>query len=212
MKLFGKFRVVFILLTCLSVFSPILAQNKKLRNTQIPVNKPRLAQKCNLPLAQAPALQGIRLGMTPEYLAYRNPRYKEPYLELQKREDENGWVPAHTFSSDDDFRSIPEISYKVEFLDKRISYFSVEYNKAPKDIKQDEFVSKIAEALGVSANWFVPYSNYALMQCIGFTVNVALSGGGFDNPFVSFQDTSATEVLAKRRTEQSKKKRDSFKP
>jgi hypothetical protein len=208
MKLFGKFRVMFILLTCLSVFSPILAQNKKPRNTQTPVNKQRLAQKCNLSLAQFPAFRGIRLGMTPKQLLEAVPGFEERYLRLQ--EDENGSMSPGDFR-DNDIGHNPEVFYSASFLDKRLTWLSVNYNNAPKDIGQDEFASKVAEALGVSANWFVPNSNGgSTMQCIGF--NVVVTTFSYYQPTIKFQDTVAEKVLAKRRMEQSQKKRDSFKP
>jgi hypothetical protein len=209
MKLFGKFRTVFILLTCLSVFSPILAQNKKPRNTQTPVNKHRLAQKCNLSLAQFPAFRGIRLGMTPEQLRETIPGFEERYLELQ--EDENGSMSPGSFTDNGIGRN-PEVFYSASFLDKRLTWLFVKYKNAPKDIGQDEFASKIAEALGVSANWFVPNSNGGrTMQCIGFKVVVS-TFGSYYQPIITFQDTVAEKVLAKRKVEQSQKKRDSFKP
>ncbi len=206
MKLFGKLRVVFILLTCLSVFSQILAQNKKPRNAQTPVNKPRLAQKCNLSLAQFPAFRGIRLGMTPKQLLEAVPGFGERYLRLQ--EDENGYIFSGSFP-DNDMGLRPEVFYSASFLDKRLTWLFVEYNNAPKDIGRDEFASKIAEALGASANWFVPDGKYSsAMQCIGFKVVVSAAS----KPIVRFQDTVAEKVLTKRGMEQSQKKRDSFKP
>ncbi len=207
MKLFGKFRVMFILLTCLSVFSPILAQNKKPRNTQTPVNKQRLAQKCNLSLAQFPAFRGIRLGMTPKQLLEAVPGFEERYLRLQ--EDENGNIFSGDFR-DNDVGHNPEVFYSASFLDKRLTWLSVNYNNAPKDIGQDEFASKVAEALGVSANWFVNSEGRSTMQCIGF--NAVVITFSYYQPIIKFQDTVAEKVLAKRRMEQSQKKRDSFKP
>jgi hypothetical protein len=209
MKLFGKFRMLFILLTCLSAFSPILAQNKKPRNTQTPINKPRLAQKCNLSLAQFPAFRGIRLGMTPEQLREIIPGFDWRYLRLQ--EDENGNIFSGDFTDTGIGRN-PEVFYSASFLDKRLTWLFVQYHNAPKDIGQDEFASKIAEALGASANWFVPNSNGgSTMQCIGFKVVVG-TYGSYYQPNITFQDTVAEKVLAKRKMEQSQKKRDSFKP
>jgi hypothetical protein len=209
MKLFGKFRAVFVLLTCLSVFSQILAQNKKSRNKQTTVNTQRVAPKCNLSLAKFPTFRGIRLGMTPRQLLEITPGFENRYLRLQ--EDENGRIFTGDFT-DNGVGFNPEVFYSAAFLDKRLTWLSVQYRNAPKDIRQNEFVSKIAEALGVSANWFVPNNKFkSTMQCIGFRVDVSSYEGSY-NPIIHFQDTVAEKELAKRGIEQSKKKIDSFKP
>jgi hypothetical protein len=161
---------------------------------------------CQLALAQAPAVNGLKLGMTAEEVLALFPGSKE---DAQVRADlsrpspfgMSGFVisPAK-YESREKFADTNQITLKL--LDGRVSNLRVGYN-GPEFSHVDKFVARFSEEKNLPADAWEPYvgmdNNLKMLKCADFEIQVFTGGQGGNLNYVQMSDLVADEKLRERR-------------
>jgi hypothetical protein len=161
-------------------------------------------QHCDLGLARSPEVRGLRLGMAlPEITTRFRP---SAVLEME-------WCGRQTLEFDwaDDLLGqrapVPQElagvrRLRLGFLDGRLAYFRVTYDRREAPPKPEQFRSTLSSSLGLPGGWRraggeglwdQPHS----IGCDGFTVIAGYEVG----PYVELHDTAALDELMRRRAE-----------
>lgn len=160
--------------------------------------------RCDLDLARSPEVRGLRLGMGLREAAARLQPTSVPEAE---------WCGRQTLEFDwaDDLlgqraplpRELAGVRrIRLGFLDGRLAYFRVTYDPRDAPLKPEQFRSTLSSSLslpgkwhkaGGEAMWDQPHS----LGCDGFTVISGFNVG----PYVELHDTTALDVLLRRRAE-----------
>jgi hypothetical protein len=169
---------------------------------------------CQLTLAGAPDIKGLRLGMTTEEVLTLFPGGKEdtdvrPFLSRppsQFGESELLIRPAK-YESKEKFAGIKQITFTL--LDGRVSDFTIGYD-GPEYSHVDKFVAKFIEgtSLPTADQWeaYVGMDNsLKILRCADFETNVFIGGPGGNLNYVMMKDLEAEKKLKKRRDEAEKK-------
>ena len=163
---------------------------------------------CQLTLAQAPVLSGLKLGMTPDQVLALFPGSKDD-LEVRSRLSApasqfgvSGFVitPAK-YESKEKFAGINQITFTL--LDGRISNFTIGYN-GPEYSHVDKFVAKFIEGTSLpAADQWEAYvgmdTQMKTLKCTDFEVRVFAGGQGGNLNYVLMRDLLADEKLKDRR-------------
>jgi hypothetical protein len=161
--------------------------------------------RCDLDLARAPEVRGLRLGMTLREATSRfgPSRVSEPEwcgrqaLEFDWSNDLLG-QPAPRPRELAGVRRI-----RLGFLDGRLAYFRVTYDPSDTPLTPEQFRSTLSSALALPGRWRsadgsggrgLPFE----VGCEGFVV----FAGYEDGPYVELHDTGATDLLLRRREEE----------
>jgi hypothetical protein len=163
---------------------------------------------CPLNISQAPVLNGLRLGMTPEEVLALFPGSKED-AELRRRLSEppsqfgvsSLMIRPSKYESRDKFAEVSQISFHL--LDGRVSNFTVSYN-GPEWPHVDNFVAKFVEGTSLPpvGQWqaHAGMSNQSKnLICSDFEVRIFAGGQGGNLNYVLMQDLEADKKLKDRR-------------
>jgi hypothetical protein len=161
--------------------------------------------RCDLGLARAPEVRGLRLGMTLREAAsrFRPPRVDEAewcgrqMLEFDWGDDLLG-QPAPRSS---DLAGVRRI--RLGFLDGRLAYFRVTYDPRDAPLTAEQFRATLTSSLALPGRWrradgaadFEPLHS---VGCNGFTVMAGYEVGAY----VELHDTGAIDLLLRRREEE----------
>lgn len=163
---------------------------------------------CQLTLAGAPDIKGIRLGMTPEQLLALFPGGNEDAevrSSLSRAPSEFGvssfLIRPAQYQSKERFAGVNQITFTL--LDGRVSSFSVGYN-GPEYSHVDKFVAKTVEgtSLPPADQWeaYVGMDNQLkTLKCKDFEVRVFAGGQGGNLNYVLMRDLEADKKLKDRR-------------
>ena len=200
-----------------SAGSPSLAnRNRAVVQTPAQTSNASAQEKptCQLTLAGAPDIKGLRLGMTTEEVLTLFPGSKEdtdvrPFLSRppsQFGESELLIRPAK-YESKEKFAGIKQITFTL--LDGRVSDFTVGYD-GPEYSHVDKFVAKFIEgtSLPTTDQWeaYVGMDNsLKILRCTDFETNVFIGGPGGNLNYVMMKDLEAEKKLKKRMDEAEKK-------
>jgi hypothetical protein len=164
--------------------------------------------KCTLTLASAPALIGLRLGMTTDEVLALFKGSKddaELHSDLSRLPNQFGALgfiirPAK-YENKEKFTGINQISFTL--LDSRVSDFTFHYN-GPEYSHVDKFVTKFVEGTNLPATdqWeaYVGMDNQLkTLTCSEFEVRVFAGGQGGNLNYVLMRDLEADKKLKERR-------------
>ncbi|HXG94720.1 MAG TPA: hypothetical protein VNN73_20425 [Blastocatellia bacterium] len=173
-------------------------------------------QECKLTVAQAPAIRGLRLGMTVEQvveLFTGNSQDEELSNQIKGNSDKFGvahlTVTPSSYPSKAKFAGVNLV--RIIFLDGRVNSFSINY-KGPEWDNVDQFITKLSEVynLPVAKAWRpVSESQRKSLKCDGFEIRAVGYSGE-----TSIQITNAQlgKTAYERREEAKEKARREFKP
>ena len=208
------YRTVLALLIVI-VTMPALAQS------QAPQQSPSAQSKCSLTVAEAPALRGVKLGMTTEQLFSVFPgsgsnESNRNSLAGAKDAQLIGSASVSVYENDNPknerLRDIEGILIKV--FDARIVEFSVYYKRGPNwFFNRDDLVAKFSDALHLPApsDWAAPNGGSKLLKCNGFEIEVGFVNGS-GSAQVSMRDPSWQIKGKQRREAEEERLRRDFKP
>lgn len=194
------------------------------------------ASKCDLTVAQSPALRGFRLGESLDDVVRRFPSWqiretadKTPsesptnhssldvvfgtYYALTPQTPASGRNITDRWSEVlADSRFFPDFEgvakLHLEFIDRQVIAMRVEYKDDIKWQTIDEFVAASATALGLSTQW----KSGPLLTCNGFTIQASSSL----HPSLEMRDTVAQTAARQREEElrktEEEKRKSTFKP
>ncbi|SRR6266498_142655 len=184
--------------------------------------------KCDLTVAQAPALRGLRLAESLDGIIRRFPAFevretanKIPtqskvnhssldvvfgtYYALTPQNPASGRTITDTWSEVlADSRFFPDFEgvskLHLEFIDRQLIAIRVEYKDEIKWQSIDEFVTASSTALGLATQW----KSGPLLTCNGFTIQASSSL----HPKLEMRDTAAQTAARQREDELRKKEED----
>ncbi len=171
------------------------------------------AGECKLTLAQAPAVRGIRMGMTVDQALALFPGTEESkYLRTQLLRNNFGFQYLNfspgQYESKEKFVGVDLLS--INFLDGGIVSFSIRYN-GPEWRSNEQFAATVAEALRLpgSESW-KPTPNGRAITCNGFEVSVQK---GSQN-WISLRGTGAdlNKILSEREEVPKEQARRAWRP
>ena len=172
--------------------------------------------ECKLKLSQAPAIRGIRLGMSVEQVLAQIPGSEADsnFLAGLSRDyfgSRSATVmPGSYATSKEKFAGINIIT--LTFLDGRLQSFFVRYN-GPEWRSKEQFVARVAEVFNLPGVGAWKASNNALaVACDGFEISVQ-TFGGLDSG-IGMKDTTVDfgKVVQDRVEVPKEKARRAFKP
>jgi hypothetical protein len=163
---------------------------------------------CQLTLAGAPDIKGVRLGMTPEQVLALFPGSNED-AELRSRLAQppspfgtsSFSLRPERYASKDKFTGVSQITFTL--LDGRVSSFSVGYN-GPEYSHVDKFVAKFVEGTTLPApdQWeaYVGMDNsLKMLKCTEVEIRVFAGGPGGNLNYALMRDLVADKKLKDRR-------------
>jgi hypothetical protein len=163
---------------------------------------------CQLTLAGAPDIKGLRLGMTAEEVLALFPGSKEDAgvrASLAAPPGKFGTsdflVRPEKYESKDKFSGVNQITFRL--LDGRVSTFTVGYN-GPEYSHVDKFVAKFIEGTSLPAadQWeaYVGMDNsLKMLKCTDFELRVFAGGQGGNLNYVLIKDLEAEKKLKERK-------------
>ena len=164
---------------------------------------------CSLTLAQAPILNGLKLGMTPDEVLALFPGSSddaELRSSLSRPASPLGVSslvirPEKYESSKEKFAGINQITFTL--LDGRVSNFTVGYN-GPEYSHVDKFVAKFIEGTNLPpVDQWEAYvgmdNNLKILKCTDFEIRVFAGGPGGNLNYVLLRDLEAEKKLKERR-------------
>ena len=163
---------------------------------------------CGLTVAQSPAVNGLKLGMTVEQVLALFPGSDNDEMiraEIAQADKRQGLttisLDPRNYLSKVLFSGITRINFK--FMDGRLYNFIVSYN-GPAWKNVDEFVEKFAEGANLpgadSWNAYVGMdTQLKMLNCHGFEVRLFAGGPGGSLNSVELRDLGAEQTLKDRR-------------
>ena len=164
---------------------------------------------CTLAISEAPAIKGLKLGMTVEEILAVFPGSKEdpqlrPALSAPRGPFGNSTlaITPSKYGSAEDFKEVSRVS--LSLLDGHLSSFTVNY-KGPEWPHIDKFVEKFVEGKNLpAADQWEPYvgmdTQMKTLTCTGFSIRLFNGGEGGNLKYVLLQDLEANKKLKERRT------------
>lgn len=162
---------------------------------------------CSLVTDQAPVINGLTLGMTPEQVLALFPGSKEdPEVssDLSKPASQFGTssfiIRPDKFESKEKFAGISQITFTL--LDRRVSRFYVGYN-GPAWAHVDKFVAKFTEGTNLpAADAWEAYvgmdTQMKTLKCTNFHIRIFAGGKGGNLNYVEIRDLDAEKKLKER--------------
>ena len=163
---------------------------------------------CSLTMDQAPVINGLRLGMTPEQVLALFPGSSEDAevrASLSSPPSQFGVssfvIRPERYESKEKFAGVSQIS--LTQLDGRVSSFSIGYN-GPEFSHVDKFVAKFVAGTNLPppAHWesYVGMDNQLkTLKCADFEARVFAGGPGGNLNYVLMRDLVADKKLKERR-------------
>ena len=176
---------------------------------------------CDLTMAQAPVINGIRLGMTPEQVLGLFPGSSEDAevrSSLSRPASQFGVssfiIRPDRYKSKEKFAGISQITFTL--LDGRVSNLSVGYN-GPEWPHVDKFVAKFVEGTNLpAADAWEAYvgmdTQLKILRCEDFEIRVFAGGQGGNLNYVLLVDLTAEQKLKERRAKAREKALQESKP
>lgn len=162
---------------------------------------------CTLSMAAAPAIKGLKLGMTTDEVVALFPGSKED-PDVRSRLSQPNQFGTSTFlimpskyANREEFVEISQITFTL--LDGRVSQMYVGFN-GPEWPHVDKFVAKFIERTTLPAvDQWSPYvgldNQLKTLTCVDFEVRVFTGGTGGNLNYVQMQDLEADKKLKERK-------------
>ncbi|HMH42775.1 MAG TPA: hypothetical protein VK557_04785 [Pyrinomonadaceae bacterium] len=186
-------------------------------NSNAPINQPseqpanpaeQSSSNCSLTMAAAPALNGLKLGMTPDEVLALFPGSKqdaEVQSSLSRPPTQFGQsellIRPAKFESKEKFAGINHITFTL--LDGHVSSFTVGYN-GPAYTHVDQFVTKFVAGTNLPpADQWQAYvgmdTQMKTLTCKDFEIRIFAGGEGGNLNYVLMRDLEADKKLKDRR-------------
>jgi hypothetical protein len=175
----------------------------------------RGAQACELPPAQAPPLQGFRLGMSLNAALANQTLVRLRAADTPERDACGRRTLEYNAPPTTPLReylggppeSIDISHVTLAFIDERLVYLRVVFGRGTK--WQEQYTQTLAQALGRPADWHdlgigPDLSTGRLLSCAGWQ---AVAGFNAVGPYVELHDLSALQLLPPRLSEQLRRAR-----
>jgi hypothetical protein len=189
--------------------SPLANSNATINQTSTePINATAQDKPtCQLTLAGAPDIKGLRLGMTTDEVLALFPGSKddaEVRANLSRPPSQFGesqfLIRPNKYESKDKFAGINHITFTL--LDGRVSNFTVGYN-GPEYSHVDQFVTKFVEGTSLPpVDQWAPYvgmdNSLKILGCKDFEIRVFIGGQGGNLNYVLTKDLEAEKKLQER--------------
>jgi hypothetical protein len=179
----------------------------------VPGQTPSTAGDCKLTMANAPAIRGLRLGMTiDQALAVFPGAQADSDLKAMLARDyfgsQTAYVDPANYESKGEFVGVNTIHFS--FLDGRLTSFSILY-KGPEWNSDEQFAAKVAEALSLPGveSW-KPIPNGLALACEGSRIGVSIAGA--NSIFMNDFRVDVGKVLRDRAEVPKEQARRAFKP
>ena len=197
--------------------NPTVAQSPNQTSNPTAQEKP----SCQLTLAQAPVLSGLKLGMTPDQILALFPGSKddpEVRSSLARPPSQFGVssfvIRPDRYESKEKFKGISQITFTL--LDGHVSNFTIGYN-GPEYSHVDKFVAKFVEGTSLPAadQWeaYVGMDNQLkILKCSEIEIRVFAGGQGGNLNYVLMRDLAADKKLKERRQKAREKATPETKP
>lgn len=159
----------------------------------------RAQAACTLTVDKAPAIRGLRLGMTLGEIKSFAPDIRvndQGFGESMAALDQVGKVDPIRFKG--------VSSVFLHFVDERLTAFSVAYDPSVHWESTSQFVAKVSEALKLPPAW-EGSDDAKTMTCDGFRI-------GAQPNSISMGIPDADKVVRRRRAEEAERKRQGFRP
>jgi len=212
----------FFVIIALSVATPIACSTSRSATSPTqPTDNPTTSQSsrlssssvqeqtgCSLKMSQAPAVKGLKLGMTPDEVLERFPGSKDdPELRSLLSAPPSRFGTAsllinpEKYQNKADFSGIRQITFTL--LDSRVSNFTVNYN-GPEWPHVDKFVEQFVRgtSLPPADQWesYVGLDNQMkTLICADFSIRAFIGGEGGNLNYVLIQDLEGDRKLKERR-------------
>jgi hypothetical protein len=198
------------------IVMPVLAQSQGSQS-----QSPSPATKCTLTVAEAPAIRGVKLGMTTEQLfslfpgSARN-EFDQRSLAAARQLLSVGSVSfgVGEYNSPHNERLKDVNGIFIQFFDAQIVDFTVQYTRGPNWFSNlDDLVAKFSEALHLPppSDWTASNGASKVLKCNGFEIEVGfVNGSGAGR--VSMRDPSWQIKAKQRREAEEERLRRDFKP
>jgi len=168
---------------------------------------------CSLFVAQAPDIQGLKLGMTSDEVLADFPGSRddaEVRSDLSRPPQYGGTrflIRPDKFGVKEKFAGIKKITFT--FLDGRVSAMNAGYD-GPEWKNVDEFVAKFSEGktLPPADAWEAAIgmdTQLKTLKCSGFEISIFAGGKGGNINYVQLRDLAAEKELANRRAKAREK-------
>lgn len=188
---------------------PQLTENRLVSQSPAPVpsSAPQEGGACTLKLSEAPVLNGLKLGMTPEEILALFPGSKDD-AELRSAlaappgrfGNSTFLITPSKYGSAADYKEISRITFSL--LDGRVSNFTITYN-GPEWPHVDKFIERFGNDKNLlPANQWEPVSGMDQMKaltCKGFSIRIFAGGEGGSLNYVLLEDLDADKKLKDRR-------------
>ena len=174
-----------------------------------PVNSPvQEKSPCTLSIDQAPVINGLKLGMTPDEVLALFPGSKddaEVRADLSKAPSRFGTsgllIRPDKFANKAEFSGVSQITFTL--FDGRVATFHVGYT-GPQWSHVDQFVTKFVEGTSLpAADQWEPYTGMdqqmKSLTCADFKLTIFAGGPGGSLNYVQMQDMEADKKLKERR-------------
>jgi hypothetical protein len=178
-------------------------------------------EPCNLTLAQAPLIGGLRLGMTPDEVMALFPGSSEDSelrAQLSKPATEFGAtnfvVSPDKYKSKDKFAGVSRIAFTL--LDGRVYNFSITY-KGPLYPHVDKFVESFVAGKNLpAADAWEPYAGMdeqlKILTCSGFEIRAFASRQEGVLNYIMVKDLDVEQKLKERKIKAREKRAQTAKP
>ena len=177
---------------------------------------------CQLTLAGAPDIKGLRLGITPEQVLALFPGSEEDAELRSSLSRPAGLLGVSSFvirpnryePSKEKFAGINQITFTL--LDGHVSNFTIGYN-GPEYSHVDKFVAKFTEGTNLpAADQWEAYvgmdTQLKILKCTEFEIRVFAGGQGGNLDYVLMSDLVADQKLKERRKKAREKATPETKP
>jgi hypothetical protein len=179
---------------------------------------------CKLTLAQAPAIRGLRLGMTSDELFAIFPANEREgfdraqQLKTAELPPNYGYTDFHfnppNYATKDRFTGIDYLTFGL--FDGKVVSIGARYIKTPQFDRPGQLMEIITRQFGLSEfkDWpnYNEYSQNPSLPCEGFTFLVQ-AGGLYSGSFsISLTDPTYQKIVVDRKQADRAKKREGFKP
>lgn len=179
------------------------------------------ASRCNLTLAQAPIIRGLRLGMGVDELLTLFPRSREDPEIISTLASAKGapnyglanlGFASHKYPSSPLSKNVNLFS--IQMFDNRVSSIDVYYN-GPAWTNVDEMIVKVAQSLNLpgAQDWSQSFSqNTKSLKCNGFEVSVTAVGEATCCSNIRFSISGIERQRMERKFAEQEKARSEFVP
>jgi hypothetical protein len=190
---------------------PQLAENSSLSQSPTPVTTSSPIQEsgpCTLKVSEAPVLNGLKLGMTPEQVLALFPGSKDdPELRAAlstppgRFGNSSFLITPSKYGNAAQYKGISRFTFSL--LDGHLSNFTISYN-GPEWPDVDKFIQKFVEGKHLpSGEQWVPYEGMSTqmktLTCNNFSIQVFAGGEGGNANYVLVEDLEADKKLKERR-------------